>query len=86
MIIWPIFIGMVIGFIVLHITMTFRDRQKPETTIRMPGFLLAFAGASCIIFGAINYTYVGKSVLFLGVAFLIFAAMSMATTRTFRQT
>jgi len=85
-VIWPVFIGMIIGFIALHITITFRDRQKPFTMIRMPGFILAFAGVACILFGAINYTYIGKSTLFLGVALLVFAAMSMATTRTFHQT
>lgn len=85
MIIWPIFIGMIIGFIVLHITITFRDRDKKFTIVRIPGLLLALAGVSCIVFGTLNYTFVGKSILFLGVAFIAFAAMSIASSRAMHQ-
>lgn len=84
MILWPIFIGMIFGFVVLELTMRFRAQRKSFAVVTIPGVALAILGVACILYGALNYTYVGKSLLFLGVAFGVFALMAFATSRTLR--
>lgn len=82
MILWPIFIGMLVGFIALELTMRFRAKRKPFAVVSVPSIVLAVLGISCAVYGALNYSYVGKSLLFLGVALVVFACMAFATSRT----
>lgn len=84
MILWPIFIGMLVGFVALELTMRFRAQRKSFVVVTIPGVVLAILGVACALYGAFNYTYVGKSLLFLGVAFVVFALMAFATSRTLR--
>lgn len=82
MILWPIFIGMLVGFIALELTMRFRAKRKSFAVVTVPSIVLITIGTVCAVYGALNYSYVGKSLLFLGMAFVAFGCMAFATSRT----
>lgn len=81
MILWPIFIGMLVGFIALELTMRFRAKRKSFAVVSGPSIVLMVLGGVCAVYGALNYSYVGKSLLFLGMALVAFGCMAFATSR-----
>lgn len=82
MILWPIFIGMLVGFIALELTMRFRAKRKSFAVVTVPSIVLITIDTVCAVYGALNYSYVGKSLLFLGMALVAFGCMAFATSRT----
>lgn len=85
MILWPVFIGMIVGFIALELTMRFRANKKSFAVVSIPSIVLIVLGAVCALYGALNYSYAGKTLLFLGVALAAFGCMAFATSRTVKQ-
>lgn len=46
MILWPIFIGMLVGFVALELTMRFRAQRKSFVVVTIPGVVLAILGVA----------------------------------------
>lgn len=81
MIIWPFFIGMIAGFIALHVTTVLQKGHYSMMTQRLPAIILIVLGVLFMLVGFNHYTFTGKSFAYFGLAVVLFGAMGILLLR-----
>ncbi|WP_010300653.1 hypothetical protein [Kurthia senegalensis] len=81
MIIWPFFIGMIAGFIALHVTILFQKKHYSILKQRLPAIILIVLGVVLMMVGFNNYTFTGKSAAYFGLAALFFGVIAISLLR-----